>query len=137
MNNIVLPDQIKHALEGVYPGHIYIASQDGEEPVDASFSQICYVDERHVALSVEFLNKNSTRALKNYNVFAKVRDPDTFRSWEIELRYLRTVNQGPIYNQMASKLETIASLVELHDLFHLRATDIYEVLAVRSLSTTA
>jgi hypothetical protein len=57
-------------------------------------------------------------------------DPITLRNWNLELKYLNTVEQGPIFEKMAGKVGKLFSLVGMEDLFHLKGAEIYEVLAV-------
>lgn len=129
MKNNVLSKQIRHVLDSVYPSHIYTVSND--RTLTTSLSQLCYIDERHLALSVKIFTP------ENVNVFVKILDPDTFESWEMELRYVRSENKGPIFEQMAAKLASIGSLVGMEDLFYLKAADIYKVVKVRCLTPIA
>jgi hypothetical protein len=57
-------------------------------------------------------------------------DPVTLRNWNLELKYLSTVEQGPVFEKMAVKLANLFSLVGIEGLFHLKGAEIYEVLAV-------
>ncbi|NYE06244.1 hypothetical protein F4694_003024 [Bacillus niacini] len=59
-----------------------------------------------------------------------IHTPETLRNWNLELKYLNTVEQGPIFEKMAVKLAKVFSLFEMEDLFHLKGAEIYEVLAV-------
>lgn len=126
---MMLPQRIKPALEGVFPSHIVTASKDGT-PNITSISQVWYVDERHVALSFQFFNKTYSNIQENPYVFAKVFDPVSCMYWELELKYIRSEEEGYIYEQMALKLAAISSLVGMEDIFQLKAADIYEVLSV-------
>ncbi|MEH7491997.1 hypothetical protein [Neobacillus niacini] len=127
--NIVLTNQIKHALEGVFPSYIITVTKDGY-PTNTSLSQVCYVDERHIALPVQTFSKAGKHLQEVPDMFAEVVDPVTLRNWNLELKYLSTVEQGPIFEEMAIKLEKLFSLVGMEDLFHLKGAEIYEVVAV-------
>ena len=127
--NKVLSKQIKRALEDVFPSYIMIVSKDGL-PTNTSLSQVCYVDERHIALPVQTFIKTCYTAQEVPDIFAEVLDPVTLKNWNLKLKYLRTVEQGPIFEKMAVKLTKIFSLVGMEDLFHLKGAEIYEVLAV-------
>jgi hypothetical protein len=126
--NMVLSKQIKQALEDVFPSYIIAVSKDGF-PTNTLLSQVCYVDERHIALPVQTFNKACQHVKEVPDMFAEV-DPVTLRNWNLELKYLSTVEQGPIFEKMAVKLAKIFSLFEMEDLFHLKGAEIYEVLAV-------
>jgi hypothetical protein len=127
--NMLLSKQIKLALEDVFPSYIITVSKNGYQ-TNTSLSQVCYVDERHIALPVQTLNIACQNFQDVPNVIAEVVDPVTLRNWNLELRYLSTVEQGPIFQKMAVKLARIFSLVGMEDLFHLRGAEIYEVIAV-------
>jgi hypothetical protein len=127
--NRVLSKQIKSALEGVLPSYIITVSRDGF-PTNTSLSQVCYVDERHIALPVQTFNKACQKVQEVPDIIAEVVDPVTLRNWNLELKYLNTVEQGPIFQKMAVKIAKIFSLVGMEDLFHLRGAEIYEVIAV-------
>lgn len=127
--NMVLSKQIEQALEGVFPSYIMTVSKDGF-PTNTSLSQVCYVDERHIALPVQTYSKTCQYNKEVPDMFAEVVDPVTLRNWNLELKYLSTVEQGPIFEKMAVKLATLFSLVDMEDLFHLKGAEIYEVLAV-------
>jgi hypothetical protein len=127
--NMVLSKQIKQALEDVFPSYIIAVSKDGF-PTNTLLSQVCYVDERHIALPVQTFNKACQHVKEVPDMFAEVVDPVTLRNWNLELKYLSTVEQGPIFEKMAVKLAKIFSLFEMEDLFHLKGAEIYEVLAV-------
>jgi hypothetical protein len=127
--NMMLSKQIKLALENVFPSYIITVSKNGY-PTNTSLSQVCYVDERHVALPVQTFNKDCQNVHEFPDIIAEVIDPVTLRNWNLELKYLSTVEQGPIFQKMAGKIAEIFSLVGMEDLFHLRAAEIYEVIAV-------
>ena len=127
--NMVLSKQIKQALEGVFPSYIITVSKDGF-PTNTSLSQVCYVDERHIALPVQTFSKACQHIKEVPNVFAEVVDPVTLRNWNLELKYLSTVEQGPVFEKMAVKLANLFSLVGMEGLFHLKGAEIYKVLAV-------
>jgi hypothetical protein len=127
--NMVLSKQIKQALEGVFPSYIITVSKDGF-PTNTSLSQVCYVDERHIALPVQTFSKACQHIKEVPNMFAEVVDPVTLRNWNLELKYLSTVEQGPVFEKMAVKLANLFSLVGMEGLFHLKGAEIYKVLAV-------
>jgi hypothetical protein len=126
---MMLSKQIKLALEDVFPSYIITVSKNGY-PTNTSLSQVCYVDERHIALPVQTFNKDCQNVHEFPDIIAEVIDPVTLRNWNLELKYLSTVEQGPIFQKMASKIAEIFSLVGMEDFFHLRGAEIYEVIAV-------
>jgi hypothetical protein len=126
---MVFTKQLKQALEDVFPSYIITVSKDGFQS-NTLLSQVCYVDERHIALPVQTFTKACKHIKEVPNMFAEVLDPETLRHWNLELKYLNTVEQGPVFEKMAVKLAKVFSLFEMEDLFHLKGAEIYEVLAV-------
>jgi hypothetical protein len=57
----------------------------------------------------QFFNK--TRANLDANPFGQVRgvDPDTLEQYELDLEFLHTETQGPIFDAMQANLDAIAS----------------------------
>lgn len=125
----MLPDRIKPALQGVFPSHIVTCSKDGSTNI-ASLSQVWYIDEYHVALSNQFFKKTARNLMENPFAFVKVLDPDSFMYWELEVVYLRTETDGAVYKEMATKLEAIATMMGLEEVFKLKGADIYKLLSV-------
>jgi hypothetical protein len=127
--NRVLSMQIKEALEGVFPSYIISVSKDGF-PTNTTLSQVCYVDERHIALPIQTFIKANQNLHEVPDICAEVVDPVTLRNWNLELKYLSTVEQGPIFEKMAVKVAKLFSLVGMEDSFQLKGAEIYEVLVV-------
>jgi hypothetical protein len=96
-------------------------------PTNNSLSQVCYVDERHIILPVQNFNKVCQNVQEVPVIYVEVVDPETLRNWNLELKYLSTVEQGPIFEKMEVKLAKRFSLVGMEDLFHLKGAEIYEV----------
>jgi hypothetical protein len=126
---MLLSKQIKQALEGVLPSYIITVSKDGF-PTNTSLSQVCYVDERHIALPVQTFSNAGKYVKEIPDMLAEVVDPVTLRNWNLEIKYLSTVEQGPIVEKMAGKLAKLFSLVGMENIYHLKGAEIYEVLAV-------
>jgi hypothetical protein len=60
-------------------------------------------------------------------------DPDTGQGWRLRLRYVRSETSGPVFERMKLRIEAVASYSGLKGIFHLRAADIYRVLAVEAV----
>jgi hypothetical protein len=126
----MLPEEIKPAMQGLVPSTLVSCSLDGE-PNTTEISQVWYVDESHVALSHQFFNKTHRNIRANPFAFVIVRDFEALREWHLELQYERSETEGPLFDEMDMKLEAIASMTGMSDIFQLRAADIYKVLFVR------
>jgi hypothetical protein len=124
----MLASAVRLAMDSVWPATIVTCSSEGIPNV-ATLSQVWYVDDWHVALSNQYFNKTKTNLATNPNaiVFVISQEADM---WDINVRYLRTETSGATFNQMALKLEAIASFMGMEEVFQLRGADIYEVLEV-------
>lgn len=124
---MITPD-IRYAMDGIYPAAVATCSADGIPNV-ATISQVWYVDDRHVALSRQFFNKTKANLENNPNAIVRVIGMQG-RMWEMRVRFLRTETSGSTFEQMALKLNAIASYMGMEEVFRLVGADIYEVLHV-------
>ncbi len=126
----MLPDEIKPAMQGIFPAVIVTCSLDGE-PNTTVISQVAYVDADHVALSFQFFNKTIRNVRENPHAFVVVVHPETFEEWQLEIQYDHSEEEGPIFDEMDMKIEAIASMTGMSGIFKLKAADIYKVESVR------
>jgi adenylate cyclase len=115
------------------PAAFATCSPDGT-PNITPLSIVEYVDSERVALSRQFLNK--TRANLDANPAGQVllTDRETLEQFLLDLRFLHTESDGPIFEGMKANLEAIASQTGMGDVFRLRGVDIHRV--VRSTQLT-
>lgn len=125
-------DTIRACLEGVIPATVATCSEDGI-PNATYVSQMQYVDSRHVALSFQFFNRTRQNVLSNPHVTALVIDPQTAAGYRLALLYLRTETDGALFQRMKAKLAGIASHSGMADVFRLRGSDVYRVLAIERI----
>jgi GAF domain/Pyridoxamine 5'-phosphate oxidase len=120
-------DSIRACFEGVIPSPFATCSADGTPNV-TYLSIVHYVDSERVALSRQFFNK--TRANLDSNPFGQVRvvDPETSQQYALDLQYLHTETEGPIFEGMKANLEAVASQSGMGEVFRLRGVDIHRVL---------
>jgi uncharacterized protein len=128
----MLPREVLPALQGIVPSVIATASADGT-PNITGLSQVFHVDDRHVALSNQFFSKTARNLAENPYAVVQLIHPETVRMWLLDLRFVRSEREGPVFDAMAMQLEAIASMQGMEDIFRLRAADIFEVLSVREL----
>lgn len=123
---------IARALSGILPGSI--ATSDAEGTPNISFlSDVRIVDARHVALSRQFFNKTSQNLEQNPHACVEVHDPITLQPYRLRLRFVRSEREGPLFAQMSSRIEAIASHIGLKGVFKLLSADVFEVLEVEAL----
>lgn len=125
----MLPNEIKSAMQGVFPSCMVTCSLDGT-PNSTMVSQVWYVDPEHVAVSFQFFNKTIRNIRENPHAHVKLFDYSLL-SWELELLYDHSETEGPIFDDMEIKLEAIASMTGMEGVFKLQAADIYKVVSVK------
>lgn len=125
-------DEIRHCLEGTLPANVATCSEDGT-PNASYVSQMQYVDPRHVALSFQFFNRTRANILANPQATAMVLDPLAAVSYRLDLLYLRTETEGPLFQRMRAKLAGIAAICGMAEVFELRGADVYRVLDLRRM----
>ncbi len=116
-------------MQGIYPASFYTCSKEGIPNV-GFLSQVHYLDEQHVAISGQFLNK--TQKNLNENPYASVilMNPVDMCHIELDLKWKRSEDSGPIFDVVAERIEAIDSQVRGHGMFKLRTVEIFEVLKV-------
>lgn len=125
-------DAIRACLDGAIPGTIATCSIDGVPNV-AYLSQVQYVDAEHVALSWQFFNTTRRNILDNPFARVALIDPVTAAHYRLLLRYLRTEEDGPLFETMKAKLAGIASHAGMAGVFRLLGADVYRVLEIEQV----
>lgn len=119
-------DDIRPCLEGIIPAQIATCAPDGTPNV-AYLSQVYYADARHVALSFQFFNKTRQNILANPHATLLLLHPQTFAFYRLQIRYLHTQTDGPLFEGMRAQLAGIASHSGMAGVFELKGADLYEV----------
>ncbi|HZI99869.1 MAG TPA: GAF domain-containing protein [Gemmatimonadaceae bacterium] len=114
------------------PNTVATSAADGTPNV-TYISQVHYVDSNHVALSFQFFNKTRENILANPRASALVIDPETGAQYRLDLEYLRTETEGPLYESMKARLSGIASQTGMSGVFKLRGADVYRVLEIEAV----
>ena len=129
----LIDEELIPALEGAIPAVITTASADGIPNVTYVW-QVFYVDESHVALSRQFLNKTLQNVSENNTARVLVTSPVTHLLYKLSLRFIEAQTEGPVFNKMALQIAVIAGMQGSADVFPLQSADIYEVLHVERLA---
>jgi predicted pyridoxine 5'-phosphate oxidase superfamily flavin-nucleotide-binding protein len=127
-----LSNDIRPSLQGAVPGSIMSVSKDGI-PNATFISQIWYVDEEHVAISLQYFNKTTRNVRENPKVSILTVDPNDFTHWMIEGEFERSETEGPVFEEMTMQLEVVASMMGMSDVLILKGADIYRVTQVTRL----
>ena len=125
----MITEEMKPAMQGALPNCFATVNDDGT-PNISFVSQIFYVDENHLAISNQFLNKSMRNILSNGISTVNIVRPDTLKSWYLELKHKESKTDGDLFDNMKMQLEAIASMTGMEDVFKLRASEIFEVVKV-------
>lgn len=125
-------DAIRECLEGTIPAGIATCSLDGT-PNISIVSHVHFVDSTHVALSFQFFNKTRENVLANPHAVVQVIHPVTGARYSMDLEYLHTETQGPLFESMKAKLAGIASHTGMSGVFRLQGSDIYCVRSIEKV----
>lgn len=120
---------ISRCLHGVLPSMIATVGADGTPNV-TYISHVYSVDGNHVALSCQFFNKTRLNLAEVPYANVQLFDPVTFEVYRMDLRYVRSEYEGPLFERMRERLDTIASHTGMTGIFRLLSADVCEVLEV-------
>jgi len=129
-------ESLATCFQGILPAQLFTCSLDGI-PNAAYLSHVEYVDDAHVALSFQFFNKSRRNVAENPHALVMVPDPDTGQGWLLRVKFVRSETEGPLFDQMALRIEAIASYCGLKGIFKLRASDVYQVLSIEPAAEEA
>ena len=128
MSELEVPlESIVPCLQGVLPSWLVTCSGEGV-PNAAIISIVRYVDFERVALTRQFFNKTRANLDANPQAQAIVVDPNGGDQFVLDLRYLHTESEGPIFDEVEANLAAVASQMGMSDVFRLRGVDIHRVL---------
>ena len=126
---MTIPEELKPAMQGVYPSTIVTCSPDGI-PNITYVSQVYYYDENHVALSDQFFNKTFKNVRANPLASVLITHSETMESYVLEVEYTHSETEGHCFDEMDMQLEAIASMTGMSDVFKLRGADIFKVSSI-------
>ncbi len=125
----MITEEIIPGLQGAFPSVLATVDENGTPNV-SYISQVYYVDNNHVALSNQFLNKSMRNIKSNGIATVNVTRPDNLKSWYFELKHKVSKTDGELFDNMTMQLEAIASMTGMEDVFKLRASEVFEVVKV-------
>ena len=118
------------AMQSVVPSTMATVSADGV-PNLAYVSQVFCLDETHVAISVQYMNKSWKNICENPNITILVNHPATIKIWKLNLVFKEIKYDGPEFDDMDMQLTAIASMYGMAERFKLKAMLICEVVNVK------
>lgn len=119
-------ESILPCFQGVLPSLIATCSTDGVPNV-TYLSIVHYVDAERIALSRQFLNKTWENIRANPQAQIRVVHPENGAEFVLDLAYLHSDTEGPIFDDLRVHLEAIASQSGMGEVFRLRGADVYRV----------
>jgi hypothetical protein len=128
----MIKEEMMPAFQGIIPSPFSTSSKD-REPNVSYVSQVYYVDEKHVAISNQFFNKSMRNIRECEKACVNVSNPQTFNTWNLQLKYVRSETDGPLFEEMKDQLEAIASMSGMEDVFVLHAAEVFEITRVDPL----
>jgi hypothetical protein len=121
---------VRRMMEGVIPPTLCTVSPD-HMPNVSYLSLAEYVDPLHIALSYQFFNRSRENVLATRRAALTLDDGYSGAGVVLQLEYLRTETEGPVFERLRAKLMGVASHSGMDQVFHLRGADIYRVLEMR------
>lgn len=121
---------VRRMLEGLMPPSMTTITPEGMPHV-SHVSHAEYVDEHHVALTWQFQNASRANILATRRACLSFDDPTSGTGFVMQLEYLRTETEGPLFERLRAKLAGIASHSGMEGIFQLRGADVYRVLELR------
>lgn len=118
--------RMRGCFDGVIPPIIATCSAAGR-PNITHLSQLFLIDEWHVAASNQFFAKTSANLRDNPVASVLVTDSQTYDTFRLELRFERTETEGGLFDEMRARIDAIAALMHMEDVFALRGADVYRV----------
>ena len=121
---------VRRMMEGVIPPTLCTASVE-HMPNVSYLSLAEYIDPQHIALSYQFFNRSRENVLATRRAALTLDDAYSGAGVVLQLEYLRTETEGPVFERLRAKLMGVASHAGMDQVFHLRGADIYRVLELR------
>lgn len=126
----LIPPGLKQAFDGVIPFVIGTSSLTGN-PNITFMSRLFCVDDTHVALSHQFMNKTWKNLKENPFFVAFVTHPETFGMWKLHLEYIEEKKEGFVFEEM--EMELLALSTPQNITFSLQSALICKVLRVEEV----
>jgi adenylate cyclase len=121
---------IEACFQGVIPGYFATCSADGEPNVIV-VSIVTLLSPTRVGVSYQFLNKTLRNLESTGRGQIIILHPATFGEYQLDVKFDRVVDEGPVFDRVAVQLEAIASQTGMSGTFSLAGVVELDVLAWR------
>lgn len=125
-------DDLERCFHGGVPAVLATASAAGVPNV-TYLSRAFRVDDERIALSNQFFSKSSRNIAENPAASLLLIDPETYDQFRVAIRYERTERRGPLFERLRMEVDALALLMNMQDVFRLRAADIFRVEGIEQL----
>jgi uncharacterized protein len=115
-----IPGEMYSALQSVIPSVLASADKNGNPNV-TYISQVYYVDERHVALSFQFMNKTWKNIQENPRITVCITCPNTLSIWKLGLLFLEQKTEGDVFEEMDMQITALSSRSEREKNFKIQS----------------
>jgi len=120
------------AMQSVVPSTMATVSAAGV-PNLTYISQVFYVNDNHVGISFQYMNKSWKNISENPNITVVLTHPASIKMWKLNLLYKEIKYDGPVFDNMDMQLTAIASMYGMAEHFKLKAVLICEVTDINIL----
>ena len=121
-----LRDVPSRCFHGIVPATIATSDAAGVPNV-THLSQVQILDGERVALSCQFFNKTKKNVLENPYACIELYDPLTFVAYRLLIRYDHAETEGPLFDTMRLRIDSLASMFGMVGVFRLISADVYVV----------
>src|SRR4029453_4824180 len=104
MTPVRLPEELRPVMDNGASALMVTCSAAGA-PNATVISKVYYVDETHVALSFQFLNKTIKNVRENPRAWVGLTDFMGQADWALDLEFEHSETEGPIFAPMALPIE--------------------------------
>jgi predicted pyridoxine 5'-phosphate oxidase superfamily flavin-nucleotide-binding protein len=118
---------LEHCFEGMIPPAIVTCSAAGEPNV-THLSQLQIVDDDLIAASNQFFGKTVANLAENPLASVLVHDHESGYMYRLALAFERREFDGEVFEELSRRVDAIAALTGMREVFKLRSADIYRVL---------
>lgn len=127
---IMIPEEMHPALMGVVPATLITCSKEGI-PNITNIARVWYVDAHHVAIANHMLKKSVYNLNENPIAFIRTMDTTTFSTWELEVRYIGSKNDGGIFENMKKQYEVLQMMMESAVPITVHSAELFTVLSAK------
>jgi adenylate cyclase len=113
-------------FEGVVPSIIATAAADGTPNV-SYLSHVVMIDDEHVGLSNQFFTQTARNLRDNPQATILLVDGRHGAQVRLEARFIETINEGPLFNTVATQLNASSAQVGMAGIMRLRGVDVFHV----------